>query len=176
MRVSGVIAKAERMDATANPHSIDQYWQLWIKPDTGSDRPMVVVVPQLTPSLTEVVQAGGHPRAKFVGRFFKRLAYRSQIGADLAPVVIGRLSAPPQTPQVATTTTAARETMSDGRRFLLTLLVASIVGVTIATVAMWRTNVSAKRHRELRSRRQQPEFPAILEHIDPTGESEQVHD
>ena len=163
VRVSGVVAKADRMDASENPHSIDSYWQLWVRPDTGSARPIVFVVPRLPKSISESVLAGGQPRARFVGRFFKRLAYRSQIGADLAPVVIGKVWVRPTTTrQPAPTVATSSGGISNRNRFLLTLLCASVIGITLASITMWRTSVAANRSRELRARQQPHELSADL--------------
>ncbi len=174
VRVSGVIVKADRMDATENPHSIDEYWQLWIRPDTGGDRPIVFIVPKLPIPVKESVLQGGQPRTPFVGRFFKRLAYRSQVGADLAPVVIGRVYAPQRSLRVAAPAPASSNRISNKNRFLLTLLIASVVGVSFAAITMWRTSVAAKRSRELRARCQDPDdFLQDLRQTDITSEAEQ---
>ncbi len=156
VRVSGLIAKADRMDASANPHGIERYWQLWIKPDTGGDRPIVLIVHRLPESIEDAINQGGHPRAYLVGRFFKRLAYRSQLGADLAPVVIGRLAMPRPAVKPAASPAPASSTASNKHRFLITLLFASVIGVSLAAIAMWRTSVAAKRSRQLRAQRQHP--------------------
>ena len=184
VRVSGVIAKADRMDASANSYSIDEYWQLWIRPDLGGDRPIVLVVPQLPAKIKESVAQGGQPRSRFVGRFFKRLAYRSQVGADLAPVVIGRTLAPrPIASMARAAPSSGSEQASDStrvsnkKRFLLTLLIASVTGVSFAVITMWRASVLAKRSRELRARNQRPQ--AFLDELSQTNrifESDARHD
>ncbi len=173
VRVSGLIAKADRLDASANPHSIDDYWQLWIKPDTGGDRPMVFIVPGLPSGMAEAVKQGGKPTGRFVGRFFKRLAYRSRTGAEVAPVMIGRVLRPTPSVSMARAKTNQGDGASNKQRFLMTLLIASVIGVSLAAIAMWRTSVAARRSRELRARRQRPdEFLDDLSQADMKPEPE----
>ncbi len=100
VRTSGTVARTERIEAKENPYGISEYWQLWIRPADGADRPLVAVVPAV-PALVESVGPNAiteeGPRVTIVGRFLKRLAYQSALGADLAPVVVGRIVLAPIT-------------------------------------------------------------------------------
>ena len=158
VRSSGTVARSQRINAKDNPYGIDEYWQLWIRPTDGADRPLVAVVPDV-PGLVEAVGPDGieheGPRVTIVGRFFKRLAYQSALGADLAPVVIGRIvSAPITEDELAAADQPGRPNQSEyasGRILWVTLTVAGLFGLSLALLTMWRTSVMAKRARQLRN-------------------------
>lgn len=150
VRVSGKIALVEPMEAAANPFGISELWKLWIKPDTGADRPIVFAVPSLPKSILKKTESGRQPKGEFVGRFFKRLPYRSQMGADVAPLVIGRMEvATPVATSASRRSTATPAQQSS--QFLWIAAVTSLVGFGIAAFLMWRTSVSAKRTRQIRA-------------------------
>ncbi|QDV65267.1 hypothetical protein [Crateriforma conspicua] len=72
---------------------VEDYFQVWIKPADGTNRPALAIVNQVPDSLRKL--SGGTytngPELEVIGRFLKRLAYRSGKGADVVPVVIGRI-------------------------------------------------------------------------------------
>ena len=89
--VHGTVARAERIDARENPYKIDDYWQLWIKPSEGADRPIVAIVPDAPQIVTEIdseTTTTEGPQITVVGRFLKRLAYKSGAGADLIDTTV----------------------------------------------------------------------------------------
>ena len=159
VRVRGGVARAERIAAKENPYGITEYWQLWLRPSDGADRPMVVIVrtvPTLVAAVgTDAIVEEG-PQVAIVGRFLKRLAYQSSLGADLAPVIVGRISVAPLSPQEVTDSKAGGANTASSRLWL-TLAAAGLVGFALA---MWRTSVMAKRARQLRTeyRREPDEF------------------
>ena len=109
-----------------------------------------------------------------VGRFLKRLAYRSGAGADLAPVVVGRITYAPyaegEQPTLPNTDTT---TVSTSKFWLLTSI-SCIGGVALAMLLMWRTSVLARESRNLRTaNRQEPdEFLKSLGQQSPNEPSE----
>ena len=149
--VHGTVARAEKLNAENNPFGIESYWQLWLRPADGADRPLVVIVPSV-PDLVATVGADANneegPPVTVVGRFLKRLAYKSSIGADLAPVVVGRMT---HAPVVATQMPPDDNPTENGGRMWLLVATAIIFGVGLALLLMWRTGVSADRARELRT-------------------------
>lgn len=158
VRTSGMVARTERIAARDNPYGISEYWQLWIRPADGADRPLIAVVPAV-PALVKavgpnaIVEEG--PKITIVGRFLKRLAYQSALGADLAPVVVGRIVLAPITEdEIVAANQAGDRTKSDNassRILWLTLTMACLVGLGLAVITMWRTQVMAKRARQLRN-------------------------
>ncbi|MDV6031728.1 MAG: hypothetical protein F9B45_16880 [Phycisphaera sp. RhM] len=102
VRLVGRLQLAEKKTAQTNRVAIESYWKLWIIPADGGIRPTILMTRQLPEAIADSLTADGswdrasnpaNPDGQIaaVGRFIKRLPYRSSIGADLAPVVIGRL-------------------------------------------------------------------------------------
>jgi hypothetical protein len=171
VRIRGGVARVERIEAQDNPFGITHYWQLWLRPIDGADRPMVSIVPSIPESVAAVDASSTKlegPEVTVVGRYLKRLAYQSGIGADLAPVVVGTITSAPisqGTPiseigpngesvpivpgETATIATSSPEEASGPTWWPIVL--ASLIGVAFAIGVMWRTAAAAKRARELRS-------------------------
>ena len=178
VRINGGVARAERIEAEENPFGINHYWQLWLRPSDGADRPMVAIVSSVPESIaavgSEATTLEG-PEIVVVGRYLKRLAYQSGIGADLAPVVVGKItSAPIGEMELASRNENART--AESLPMWLPILLACLLGVVSAAVVMWRTSVAAKRARRLRmAHRAEPDsFLQDLDHSErhqfPTGE------
>ncbi|TWU56120.1 hypothetical protein [Rubripirellula reticaptiva] len=170
VRVSGTVARAQRLDARDNVFGITEYWQLWLRPDDGADRPIVAIVPTVPPSIARVdedasLESG--PPAELMGTFLKRLAYQSSAGADLAPVIIGVLDVPLES--IADTSLPVdTSSLSDSDirwRLGWTVTLACLIGVAATSLAMWRTTVMTRRSRALRvsGRPSQSEFLKDLE-------------
>ncbi len=171
VRISGTVARAQRITARENNFGIVDYWQLWIRPGNGVDRPLVAIVPRVSDAIAAVdsdatLEAG--PTAELVGTFIKRLAYQSSAGADLAPVIIGRLEnassgqssrsgvadlAPGDTEPAGTKTPGSADRPSDNElrwRLAGTVAVACLLGVGLAAFITWRTTVATRHSRQLR--------------------------
>ncbi|MGB7343617.1 MAG: hypothetical protein WBD20_05360, partial [Pirellulaceae bacterium] len=183
IRVAGRVARVQNKQAAANPFGVKNYWELWLRPSTGGDRPFVLIVPDVPPSVKKLsgeMNIGKGPEIKVIGRFFKRLAFGSQYGADAAPAVIGRVLG------VGVTQTNAIDTgksnrhadsatgLSARKQFYLILALALIVGITIATFVMWRTKVLAGRSRQLRQAGFKSPDLSVLAQIDSDENGEPV--
>ena len=160
--VHGNVALVENIKAPENPYDIKDYWQLWVKPAEGADRPIVAVVPDVPRSVSEQagsqIEAADGAQVSVVGKFLKRLAYKSGAGADLAPVVIGRLTYAPFAEGEQAVTPTTNETTVSTSKFWLIASISCIGGVGLAMLLMWRTSVLAKQSRKLRTAyRQDPE-------------------
>ena len=152
VRVDGGVARAERIDAKENLYGITEYWQLWLRPSDGADRPLVAIVPAVPDLVASVgrdasVQQG--PQVTIVGRFLKRLAYESSLGVDLAPVVVGRIAFAPMTENEVVDRIDVDDSFQS--RLWLTVAVASLCGFALAAIAILRTSTMARRSRELRA-------------------------
>ncbi|TWT52478.1 hypothetical protein Pla22_01020 [Rubripirellula amarantea] len=148
--VSGRVARSERIVAS---DGLPEYWQLWIRPDDGADRPIVAIVGDVPADIARIssdaiLEAG--PAVSIQGHFLKRLAYRSTLGADLAPVIVGRL--PVHVTNVDDELVGRSSTQPSSVSAGLVLAIAFAVGVILAGVIMWRTHVLAVRTRSLRNR------------------------
>lgn len=179
--INGNVALAENLEASENPYDITDYWRLWIKPAEGADRPFVAFVPDVPRSVAEQVgKAGAGTSTKLgvqitvVGRFLKRLAYRSGAGADLAPVVVGRITYAPFMAGEQPTTPTANSASVSASKFWLFASISCLGGIGLAMLLMWRTSVLATKSRNLRTAyRQDPDefLKGLGEHV-PTESSE----
>jgi hypothetical protein len=163
--IHGTVALVEALKAPQNPYGISDYWQVWVKPSEGADRPIVAVIPDVPRSVAEKAEQTGTELAAndgvqitVVGRFLKRLAYASGGGADLAPVVVGRITYAPFAAGEQQGTSTANSTTVSASKFWLLASISCIGGVGLALLLMWRTNVMAKQSRQLRAaHRQNPD-------------------
>ena len=164
VRIVGQIAKAERLSAEPNAFGIQDYWQLWVRPSGGADRPVVLIVPHVPQAIASLDprQTEG-PAVNAVGRFLKRWAYRSQLGADLAPVVVGRLLEPPQ--PVVVSSSPGLVGAGDQRLWVI-LALAALGGGGLAILAMWRTQLAAQRTRAIRSSHRGARTETFLRQLD----------
>lgn len=177
VRVRGRVARSTRRQAAANEHGLGHYWELWLRPHDGSDRPLLAIVPDV-PGVAESENGWGvdprrlasraslsdGPWVSVDGRFLKRLAYRSAAGVELTPVVIGRLSTTEPLSAIPGSELLGREEAVGspateaapaawGRKaaMLAGVLVAILVGVGLGWLAIWRSSADAARVRRLRA-------------------------
>jgi hypothetical protein len=152
VRMEGRIARLQRIsEGSDHDDPLPDYWQLWIRPSGGTDRPLIALVTSIPDSLADFTEGEGSKNDPYVmvqGTFFKRLAYRSSLGADLAPVVIGRLWQPQPPAAVAD---SEPQDASSNSIAVLAIVGSSIgLGVLVAALVMWRTATSAKHTRQIR--------------------------
>ena len=151
---------------------MDEFQQAWIQPESGVERPIVFISPVVIPLV--VIPPVAKEQASLLnaevrvrGVYLKRLAYRSSIGADLAPVLVGTIarSGPVRaTSDIANhrfgaQNNAASMTMA-GISVTVWLAIALLVGIGIAALIMTSSRRSAKRLQSIRNH-----MPATL----PTG-------
>ena len=138
-RVFTVVGHAVRRD---EPGDGDGHATYWIRPERG-DRPVVVLTPidsGANPSLTPGIDA--EVPVTVDGVYLKRLAYRSGVGVDLAPVIVGRFR-PAAVPP-------ARVPPAPPRRTLLWLAAATLAGVGLAVGLTLASGRSARRLTRIR--------------------------
>ncbi|KAA1259679.1 hypothetical protein LF1_22140 [Rubripirellula obstinata] len=159
VRIHGQVARVQLISEGSNKNDpLPDYWQLWIRPSSGADRPVVALVTSLPDKLKRFhklkrFQEGGSqndaPRVVVQGSFFKRLAYQSSIGADLAPVVVGKLWQPESMAAASVGQSKNANEVGTIRPFVV-ILGAIFVGIVLAGLVVWRTAASAKRARLVR--------------------------
>ncbi|MCO8124817.1 hypothetical protein NHH03_23975 [Stieleria sp. TO1_6] len=186
VRLVGRLGQAQQKQAQENDFGIQHYWKLWMIPEDGGIRPTVLIATEIPLSLSSGLDDDGkwdrsrstlNPSGQFsaVGRFIKRLPYRSSLGADLAPVVIGRVIATRE--MVPTTTTTARSgaaaNQDPGTSSLVWgVLLAIVAGVAIAAGLMYGTSVDARRSRRLRQLASPDSAPDLSSLVDTANVSE----
>ncbi len=153
IRFSGRVAKIETHEAAKNEFGIQDYFQLWLRPTDGADRPLIAIVPHVPEEILAIADQNGNVNSdipvQVVGRCTKRLAYRSSIGADTAPVVIGHLLLPASSESTNAASPSTENLTIKEHAWVL--IAACIAGIGLAALAMWTTSVAAKRSRALRA-------------------------
>lgn len=170
VRLAGTLQLAEQKAAQTNRVGIDRYWKLWIIPADGGIRPTILMTRSLPKVLADCLTDDGKWNRKsnpanpdgqivVVGRFIKRLPYRSSIGADLAPVVVGRVVGAKGIADADGMTKHGPDQPGNGQTAsgipsngLLGMLLAVVGGVSLAGILMYRSAIDARRTRQLRNR------------------------
>jgi len=86
------VAKVSKLKASANDFGITDYYELWLKPSDGSERPVaffVQHVPSNVEDLVGVEFVSDGPVVSIEGVFLKRISFRSVEGSQLAPAIVG---------------------------------------------------------------------------------------
>jgi hypothetical protein len=113
------------------------------------------------------------PEIEVVGKYLKRLAYQSRLGADLAPVIVGQITSAPISEREHRELTDSN-VPDQADAIWLPILLACLLGVALAFLVMWRTSEAAKRARKLRrSHRRDPGF--VIEDIARSVNQNSIH-
>ncbi len=168
----GQVVRGERFMAAENTFGIGPYWQLWLHPVDGSERPIVAVVRTLPASLEsrltlenddEMIPLAEAPRVQIDGLYLKRLAYRSAEGAALAPAIVGYIAAAAggdaKDPTLSAENIGIPESpaMSDSRTWL-TLVATALLGFGGALLLMLRVNYTVRKLRAIRRNKRNKEL------------------
>ena len=175
------IASGELIRLEHITHSDNAYWHLWLKPGDGSNRPWLTVVDTLprpladwfesttTSDMTDASETqlddqqqvtgkdvpAPYPVIHVTGVFIKRLSFRSQLGAELTPVVVGRIASTSAQGIAGANVTRQNKDPSVASsnlslRFITLFAGCVLISIGVAAWVMWR---SAAEHRALRKRR-----------------------
>lgn len=90
----GTAVRAEFLPAAANAFEIKDYWLIWVRPEDGSDRPVMAYTTSIPSELKQLSSSGVDeegPEVLVDGVFLRRHLYQSQKGSELAPVIVGRV-------------------------------------------------------------------------------------
>jgi hypothetical protein len=158
--LEGQVARVESHQAVENPFGVASYYLVWLRPDDGSQRPVMAYaaeVPEAVSRLRGERLVDDGPSVRAVGVFLRRHLYRSQRGSELAPVIVGRIELlepavanrlPPVDPGPAS--------FSLGWMIALT----AAVGIGLTLLVTWYTSRAARFSREMRQRGISPTFEA----------------
>ncbi|MCC9643800.1 LapA family protein [Rhodopirellula sp. JC740] len=169
VRGVGKLARLNRVQANSNHWGIDHYWECWLQPEDGSQRPWLTIVPDLPSGLRQLAPAETHPVSVNVaspqptivveGEFIKRLSYQSANGAELTPVVVGHVHAVRSNGNrvvaaglrsATNQSSTAPRTQSNDVSIGTLVGIATLIGLTLGIVVMWRSRVL---HQRMRARR-----------------------
>jgi hypothetical protein len=157
--IDASVARAIPRKGTANPFGIDEYWELWLRPRDGSERPMVLFASEVSPTIRAVGPDGSlvdGPRISAEGVYLKRLAYRSAAGSELAPAIVGRAVAL-QPPAPVNILPRGADSNRPGGWILIAL--AAVVGSAVGLLVFVRSRQYGLRIRSLRRATQ----PSIID-------------
>ncbi len=151
VRLEGTVARAQRVDAEPNPFGVAAYWEVWIRPHDGTDRPVLLYAPDVSVRIAAVgpeASLSRGPEVTAAGIFLKRRLFSAVGGVEQAPVIIGQAfepaggfaadGVPRPTPPRAT--------------WWLVFAVAALLGIGLAVGLSWQATVAARRSRDLRRR------------------------
>ncbi|MEM8910968.1 MAG: hypothetical protein AAGC97_04310 [Planctomycetota bacterium] len=168
----GKLVRVERITPSENAMGLDRYWNLWLRPSTGPDRPWLTIVGQLPKSLQELAGGGDasvdveppFPTLQVRGHYLKRLSYRSAQGVELTPVLVGRVVAIrangnqavriPQPISNSATSAGIADRRSLRTRFIAAVLVCCAVGFGLGGWVMSRSKRQVRAARQRRHQRQ----------------------
>ena len=138
----GDVRLVERLPASANRLGIETTYRLWLRPDDGTNDPIVVYCLELPPGFPapprSSEESGEHAArevdepVELTGYFFKRWAYQSRQGLRLAPLVLSR------SPKWYRVFTRSEDWASGTWTVLLVSLASAIVLSIIVSIYLWR--------------------------------------
>lgn len=145
------VARAIRRSAKENPFRVTEYWELWLRPDDGSERPLVLFTAEVPAVVSAVggdqIQVEG-PAIWAEGIYLKQLAYRSALGTELAPALIGVVHAASN--EVSDEGVPPGGTEISGREVGWVLIGATVFGVGLGGTLYWLAWQGARRATALR--------------------------
>ncbi len=164
--MAATVARISERQALSNDFAITRYWELWLQPQDGSNRPVAFYTHEVPVAIAQLVGTDylpDGPAIEIEGVYLKRLVYRSTAGNELAPAIIGQIRSSDSLPAVATTTATAAAAASRPSLLVLTT-VAAVLGIAAFSVIAMATTLSSRRLRRTRLAHQQasPQLFAAL--------------
>lgn len=154
----GRVARSVPVQAKPNDFGIDRYWEVWLRPDDGTERAVILYAPEVPEEIAAIgplATLSRGPMVAIAGRFLKRRLFPAAMGPTESPAIVGRV----WPPEPATTVPMQRSSFSYQTWWLVVGL-ASVIGVTVAGVVLWRSRVADHQLRIARSQRRRlaPQF------------------
>ncbi len=156
--VIGRLGRIERIESKANEQGIKEYYQLWIDPNDASQRPVTCYCLRLLPTLEPYLGLQTIPSGPLVhveGVYLKRLAYASPSGSQLAPAIVGRITAGPAPLAAQSSTAAIGRGRGQAEAWGMWLVGIPAIAALVVTIVIYRA--SALAGRRIRQARQQAE-------------------
>lgn len=152
--IGGQLARLSEKNAEPNPYDIQKYWELWLQPDDGSERPVVFYTAAIPPGLaayagTAYIADG--PSMVLEGVFIKRLAFQSADGSQLAPVMVGGMYVGDESIVDGSSEPGAENSRTAELPFSWMIAAAFAIGSLIVAVIWGFSTASAKRTRAVRA-------------------------
>lgn len=161
------VARVIRRPAAKNPFGVEQYWEVWLRPRDGSERPFILFTREVSTAIGAIGADSAltdGPQVWIDGVFLKRIAYQSTLGRELAPAIVGTLFDPSS---ASSNLPVAASSPSPMQGWLLVAF-AALIGISAAALLFFQSGKAIARTRALRQklRPPAPPFLASLEHLD----------
>jgi hypothetical protein len=143
------------LEAIENPYGVLSYWMVWAVSDDPSHEPLVVYATRVPDAIGRLPADGqrGGPQIVIEGVFLRNQLYASASGVELAPVIVGRLTA---VESLAGQTERLAQGAADrnGRMYVAAAVLGTVIG---GALLIWF-------HRDRRSMRRLRRYgqPAVL--------------
>ncbi len=168
------VARVSKLNASKNDFGITDYFELWLKPSDGSDRPVAFYsqrVPSYVHKLLDVEYIADGPVVHIEGVFLKRLAFRSTEGSQLAPAIVGHFRRREMSPEDIANSLPSTIAKSEPSLSLI-LIAAAAIGAAIALGIAVSTALSLRRSRLARVANQR--LPS--DHFSSLATEPQIHE
>lgn len=150
--IDGEVARVEPQRASENVFGVEDYWLVWLRPADGSERPVMIFAAEVPERLQRIAGpplVTDGPPVTVDGVFLKRHLYRSQRGSELAPVIVGSITALGSGDAIAAVAADAGE---ERWRWVMLMTIPLVVGVGFALWAAWHTGRIGSWRRKARLR------------------------
>jgi hypothetical protein len=158
------VARAIRRTAAKNPFGVQDYWEVWLRPRDGSERPFVMFTREVSTAIAAIGPDAAlteGPPVWVDGVFLKRIAYQSSLGRELAPAIVGIVHEPSSD---SSNLPAARTSPSSTEGWLLVAF-SAVIGFSAAALVFFQSGKAIARSRALRQKTRPP-VPPILASLD----------
>jgi hypothetical protein len=152
--IGGQLARLSERNAEPNPYDLQKYWELWLQPDDGSERPVVFYTAAIPPGLAAYAgntYIADGPSMVLEGVFIKRLAFQSAEGSQLAPVIVGGMYIGDESLVDGSSEAGAGGSRKAELPFSWMVAAAFVIGSLIVVVIWSVSTASAKRTRAVRA-------------------------
>jgi hypothetical protein len=156
------VARVILRPAAKNPFGVSQYWEVWLRPRDGSERPFIAFTSEVSPEIAAIpadTTLADGPMVWIDGVFLKRIAYQSSLGRELAPAIFGKLHEPESSLALPT---AASSVSPEG---WVLFAVSASIGCSAAAFIFFFSGKGIARSRQLRQKTV-PATPQFLAHFD----------
>jgi hypothetical protein len=162
------VARVIRRPAAKNPFGVELYWEVWLRPRDGSERPLVAFARDVSPAIAAIPADSAlteGPQVWIDGVFLKRIAYQSSLGRELAPAIVGIL----REPATSSTSQAATPPPVPAQGWWL-VAISAVLGCSAAALIFVQSGKAIARSRALRQKIR-PSTPKFFNALDQSQSS-----
>lgn len=149
--MSANVARAIHQTAGESVADGPGHWEVWLRPHDGSDRPIVVYTGDVPAEVADVppeATLADGPKVWVEGIFLKRIAYRSTVGRELAPGIVGIIHT--STAPAMAAEPPSRGQVSEPPSLALLVAIAALIGGVVTLSVYFQSRRATARSRALR--------------------------